>query len=433
MKKISKLITAFILVALVAVSAVGCTFKKSTENTGGGSQGGTVELQKVVFNTGTKETERKELSLIEAYNKVSRTSVAIEMITSAGTSAGSGVIIDMAYEQNADPNSVYIITCHHVVEDGGDIVVRLPDENCNYDNRDYIFEGVIGGGKASDDENAVSLIGGDKNTDIAVLKLDLEQRSVSDGKLTSDDIVKAQIPAEDYEISVAEEIFVVGNPGGTHPGWFGAGYIADVDVTASVEDIGAMALIGLDAHTNHGNSGGGLYNMYGELIGITNAGSDELKGINFAIPFETPYEETDTGFVNIASQLLGSYTGDNYGFIQGHKEKFGFTAAQGETSTGEQCVYVAAVTSGSQADNAGLKAEDIITVMSVNGVSTPISTVSQVTEIMQSLAIGDKVSITGTRMVNVGSPLRPIYRQENFSAELSARQFLFCDTGIYPS
>ncbi len=425
MKKMSKLLALIMLVVMVAVAAVGCTFI-STERKSGNSTNITVEKQSVVFNT-VSEDERTLMSLQEAYRKVYRTSVAIEVVSETVAGAGSGVIIDMNYENETNENIIYIITCHHVIEDGGDVYVYLPDENCRYDNEDYAFTGKIGG--EITDEYAVSLIGGDKNTDIAILKLDLSKRAVSGNKLSADKIVKANVPAEGYDLSVAEEVFAVGNPTGTLPGSFSAGYVSYLDRVATVEDIGAMTLLQIAVPINPGNSGGGLYNLYGELVGITNAGNTDYEQVNYAIPFETIYNETDTGYVRIAEELLGTYTGSNYGFVAGNKEQYGFTVAQGEDNSGKY-VYVAAVTEGSQAYTAGLKVNDIVTSVIVNGGETAISEVSQMTEKITSLNIGDSITIKGTRTKTVaGFP--PRYETESFSVTLEARQFLFCDTGIY--
>ena len=427
MKKMSKLLALIMLAVMVAVAAVGCTFI-STDRTSGNPTNITVEKQSVVFNT-VSEDERTLMSLQEAYRKVYRTSVAIEVVSETVAGAGSGVIIDMNYKNETNENIVYIITCHHVIEDGGDVYVYLPDENCRYDNEDYMFTGKIGG--AITDEYAVSLIGGDKSTDIAILKLDLSKRAVSGNKLSADKIVKAKVPAEGYSLSVAEEVFAVGNPTGKLPGSFSAGYVSYLDRVASVEDIGEITLMQISVPINPGNSGGGLYNLYGELVGITNAGNTDYEQVNYAIPFETIYNETDTGYVRIAEELLGTYTGSNYGFVAGNKEQYGFTVVQGEDNSGKY-VYVAAVTEGSQAYTAGLKVNDIVTSVIVNGGETAISEVSQMTEKITSLNIGDTITIKGMRTKSVaGFP--PRYETESFSVTLEARQFLFCDTGIYES
>jgi len=78
----------------------------------------------------------------------------------------------------------------------------------------------------------------------------------------------------------------------------------------------------IDVQINHGNSGGGLFNLYGELVAITSAGSETLDGVNYAIPYKLTYSE-DGGFVDAITQLIGTYQnfeGKNFGYISGSWE-----------------------------------------------------------------------------------------------------------------
>ncbi len=421
MKKFSKILSVLLIFAIAVTAAAGCSFR-STGSGGGNGSGMTAERQTVVFNT-EEEGERTLYSnYAQAYEAVKRTSVAIIMSTAEGTSAGSGVIVDVQYESGANNKDVYIVTCHHVVESGGDITLYLPDENCRYDNEDYIFEGYIGGDITG--ENAVSLIGGDKTSDIAVIKLDLSKPALSGTRLSADNIVKAQVPTEEgYSLSVAEEVFAIGNPTGELPGSFSAGYISYLDRVVSVADIGDMHLVQIDVTSNHGNSGGGLYNLYGELVGITNAGNDDYQQINFAIPFESVSAEENNGFVRIAEELLSTYTGANYGFVEGHRESFGFTVLESNGSVG-----VAAITAGSQAESAGLKVGDIITGIAQNGgTKISVSSVADVSGVIERLVFGDTVTIYGERQKSSFPWGGSSY--EDFSVTLTARQYRFCDTG----
>ena len=76
----------------------------------------------------------------------------------------------------------------------------------------------------------------------------------------------------------------MGNPTGYLPGTVTKGIVSYINREVSVEDIGTMTLIQVDAAINHGNSGGGLFNLAGELIGVVNSGADDYQGLNFAIP-----------------------------------------------------------------------------------------------------------------------------------------------------
>lgn len=417
MKKVFKTFVICFAAMLLAVSVAGCSAFIKPSGQGSGTLG---EAKAVTFKSENSETDRAEMSISEAYASVAKTSVAILVSTSSGTSAGSGVIVDMSYEEGAVENDVYILTCHHVISSTGKITVTLPDDDISYNNGDYVFTGTIEAGKTPDDSQAITLIGGDQSSDIAVLKLNLGVAAASGNKLSADKIVKAKVPSSSYEIKTAASVFAVGNPTGELPGTFSAGYVSKSERVVSVDEVGEMNLMQIDVSTNHGNSGGGLYNLYGELIGITNAGNDDYDQINFAIPFKN---DSGTGFVKIASELLGTYTSDNYGYVAGHKEKFGFTTVQKTESNGDSYVYVGAVTEGGIAAKGGLLVNDVITKMSVNDgkINKSVTTVSEVTEIMNSLSVGDKVTIYGTRISG--------WRQNNFSVTLTATQFRFCNTG----
>ena len=158
---------------ILAIGMAGCTSFIRQPSTDG-SDNGTVIAKSVVFNASSSNEEVGELSLKEAYAAVARTAVAIRVKTSSETSAGSGVIVDMSYEENAEANAVYIITCHHVISSKGDVTVYLPDENVSYENDDYTFTGTIG-----EESGAITLIGGDQSSDIAVLKLNLDKTATS--------------------------------------------------------------------------------------------------------------------------------------------------------------------------------------------------------------------------------------------------------------
>lgn len=413
MNKLIKTLSVAFMAVLIAFSAVGCSsFIKS--DVGDGTYG---EVRTVTFKSDETDNSRAEMSIADAYEAVAKTSVAIIVTTDSGSAAGSGVIVDMDYQDGADESAVYIVTCHHVISSKGNVTVMLPDDDISYNNGDYIFTGKIG----SDNSQAISLIGGDQSTDIAVLKLNLDKPAKSGNKLSADKIVKAKVPSDSYEIKTAASVFAVGNPTGELPGTFSAGYVSKSERTVSVNEVGEMSLMQIDVSTNHGNSGGGLYNLYGELIGITNAGNDDYDQINFAIPFKN---SANTGFVRIAGELLGTYTSDNYGYVEGNKEKFGFTVAQKTDSYGDSYVYIADIDEGGLADKAKLFENDVITKMSVNDgkINKSVTTVSEVTEIMSSLKVGDRVTISGTRITG--------WRQTTFSVTLTAKQFRFCNTGI---
>jgi serine protease Do len=290
-----------------------------------------------------------------------------------GTSSsayGSGTIIDVtrkdANNNNVDGENIfYVLTCHHVVEyEGNEIYVYIPDrEGDNYGesdyNQDFVLKGRIGGTTSGE----VSLIGGDLKSDVAVLKID-----ISGTKINKEDIIKSPIAPVTYQVQVGEDVFAIGNPSGKLPGTVSVGTISYINRETIIDPIGEMTLLQMNTDIFHGSSVGALYNMYGEIIGLTNSGSDTYVGICYAVPHVINLDNglKDNGFVNIVGQLLGTYTGDNFGYISGRRETFGFTVTPMDK---EEYLKVTEIVSGSQAEKKGLKVEDVV--VAIQEVSTP--------------------------------------------------------------
>ncbi len=408
MNKIFQKMTAVIAVLIMCLSFAGCSLFEQPDNGAYDGQGlpdSSVSAQSIVFKT-QEETERKCLTRAEAVSKVERSVVAIQMDKEGTTSYGAGVIVDL--EDNV-LNEFYVLTAHHVIADGGSITVYVPDTNTrNYTDENYDenfkFEGIID--NIIHEDNAITLVGGDAESDVAVLKLDLEGTSVS-----SQDIIPAKLPATGYSLMRGEDVFAIGNPSGKLPMTVSAGIVSYLDREVYVGEVGYMNLIQIDVQINHGNSGGGLFNMYGELVGITNAGSEVYDGINYSIPFKTTYVEKDTGFINIASQLIGTKTESNYGYISG-RWQLGITSQQKEWRDGTKYVVLTAIVSGSNVDKcnkanpaSAIKVEDVITKIIYNDgkedVEVSISTISDLSsavyQMKKYIELGDSIKIVVER------------------------------------
>lgn len=443
-KKFSAIIVALSAMVLAIIFASGCSFIGTSSKSG--SRGVTpsdsdIAAQSVNFNT-TEKTRDIEDAFIEAVAEVKRS--AVQVVTGSG--AGSGVIVDISFDETGngasaawkqDENMVYIVTCHHMVsksgtfgtEGIGEIEIRIPDENYSYYNADYIFYGYIGNEKPSVYNNgyngvkyAITLVGGDFESDIAVLKLDLSIAAKSGKTLSKDKIVKAQIPDNTYHTELGETVFSIGNPTGTLPGSVARGIVSYLSRPTAVDEIGEMNLMQIDVSTNPGNSGGGLYNLYGELIGITNAGNTNYTNINFAIPC---YLSNGNGFVEIAKALVGTASDTNYGYISERRVKFGFSVSEA-TDNGTTYLVVSSVTSGSIAAGKGLKVNDEITKIKVDdGAEQSVNTIAQFEEIMSGLEAGQTVYITVIRTVTSG--WGRVTTQEK-TVSMVATSFRFCDT-----
>ena len=392
--------------------------------------------ENVVIKENTISRTEAPSTISKAYEKVKGSAVAIYISTASGLSAGSGTIVDLTVDGKTENNVFYILTCYHVIGyEGATINVYVPDANGinygqkGYDAEHYGFAGTIGGVDNSgkiDLTKSVTLVGADKDSDVGVLRLYVKDNAVA----TEIAKHKAKIMDTKYDVKVADEIFLLGNPTGEYPGWYTHGDVAYVYAESNIENIGEMTLYGLNIDAWHGSSGGGVYNLYGEVIGILNSGSDTNSGMNFAIPLKIDIDGVyNNGFVNIMKQLIGSKTDSNYGYISGRKEKFGFTVSSDTISS---IPYIVSVTSGSLASTVGLKANDVITGIKVNdNEKVNITEYQQFIEIMNSLQIGDTMvlSITRTTIIYNGMGIARDSKKESKDIALTVYQSLFCNTG----
>ena len=259
--------------------------------------------------------------------------------------AGSGVIIS---------SDGYILTCAHVVDGASSITVTIGD-------KDY----------------TATLVGEDTTSDIAVIKID------------ADGLTPATVGNSD-SLKVGQSVMAVGNPLGELGGTVTGGMISALNRSVTIQgssSVNTMSLIQMDASVSPGNSGGGLFNMNGELIGIVNAksSSSDAEGLGFAIPINDA--------IKVAQELLenGYVTGRPYLGIT----YLAVTDAQTASQLGVNAygVYVVEVVKGGPAEKAGLQAGDRI--VSVDG--TEIASKDDLGTLMQKHAAGDTLSITIAR------------------------------------
>ena len=259
--------------------------------------------------------------------------------------AGSGVIIS---------SDGYILTCAHVVDGASTITVTIGD-------KDY----------------TATLVGEDTTSDIAVIKID------------ADGLTPATVGNSD-SLKVGQSVMAVGNPLGELGGTVTGGMISALNRSVTIQgssSVNTMSLIQMDASVSPGNSGGGLFNMNGELVGIVNAksSSSDAEGLGFAIPINDA--------IKVAQELQenGYVTGRPYLGIT----YLAVTDAQTASQLGVNAygVYVVEVVKGGPAEKAGLQAGDRI--VSVDG--TEIASKDDLGTLMQKHAAGDTLSITIAR------------------------------------
>ena len=418
MKKFYKKITALVCVLLLIFSTSGCSLILDVDDTDNPPSSSYSEItldvnlteQLIFCDTGTEDASSIDgvtfrnnaktedyQSFEQVASTVNRSVVEIIMMDNNDNhlSYGSGVIVDI--DAGLSLGEHYILTCHHVVSNAGKITVCVPDANLrNYGdldyNENYMFTGYIGGDKQDKSALAVSLVGGDRDADIAVLKLKVTNPFLS--------IQEATFPQSGSTLAYAQEVFSIGNPTGQLPMTFLSGNISYLDRLVVLDSIGYMELIQHDCLITHGNSGGGLFNMKGQLIGITNAGSDVYKGMNYAIP----YYGVD-GFMAIAEQLIENSTPTNYGYVEG-RWSLGVTITENGSSVKGSSVSVAMVESNSNADGL-FKKGDYITKVEFNVAGENYSyNVTSANEFKnaifiarEGLVVGDTIKVTVARQV----------------------------------
>lgn len=264
------------------------------------------------------------------------------------TGAGSGVII------TADG---YILTNNHVIEDSNKITVTLRDGT----------------------QYEATLVGTDTQTDLAVIKIE------ADG-------LQPAVFGNSDDLKVGEQAIVIGNPLGQLGGSVTSGIISALDREITI-DGQVMTLLQTDAAVNPGNSGGGLFNAKGELVGIINAKSsgEDVEGIGFAIPSNTAK--------SVADELMKN------GYVSG-RASLGISVVQIDDAQTAMMyrvdtvgVYILSVNEGSGAEKAGLQAGDRI--ITIN--DTEVLETADITSVLSTLSVGDTVTLTISRNGKIGT------------------------------
>ena len=221
-------------------------------------------------------------------------------------------------------------------------------------------------------EFPAKLVGEDSRTDIAVLKIDAEG-------------LPAVELGDSDALSVGDEVAAIGNPLGSNlSGTLTNGIISAIDRSISYNG-SDLTLLQTNTALNEGNSGGPLFNMYGQVVGITNMKMSaavtevSIEGIGFAIPTAT--------VKTVADQLIatGKYSRPGLGLTLG-----AVPAEAAEHYDLPDGLYVSDVAEGSSAREEGVQVGDIIT--HVNG--TPVKTTQDVLAIRDTLAVGDTMTLT---------------------------------------
>ena len=293
---------------------------------------------------------------------------------------GSGVI----YRLNKEKGDAYVITNYHVVYE------PLNRANNYISNSIYLY---LYGQENSKYAIKAEYVGGSMQYDLAVLKVK------SSAVLCQSNAVAAEFANSD-EISLLETAIAIGNAAGE--GISVTSGCVNVDsedlemYAADDSTVIKLRVMRIDTAVNSGNSGGGLFNYKGEIIGIVNAKLKSADNISYAIPS------------NVAKYVADNivYYCDGTDKISPYRCMIGISVTPAElytvydTETGKihkmERVSVSLVKSGGPADGV-LKLDDVINSITIDGTKYEVNRVFNVVDSMLNARVGSKVIINITR------------------------------------
>ena len=304
----------------------------------------TINARKIASVEGSSEP----LSIVEIAERVAPAVVGIQnkvvyngfVTRTVNQGSGSGIIIS---------EDGYIVTNYHVIEGASDVTVILN----------------------TGEEYKAKLVGKDSKTDIAVIKIEPDQK-----------LTKA-ILGDSNSLRVGELAVAIGNPLGQQlSGTVTAGIISALDRNIKIDNK-TMNLLQTDAAISPGNSGGALVNQYGEVIGINTAKIEAsgAEGLGFAIPISNAKP--------VIEDLI------NYGYVKG-RPLIGVTLRELNKQLAyyndlpvSEGLYVVDVAPYSGAELAGIQRGDII--VKCNG--EKVKTVNQLNAIRDKHKAGDTLEL----------------------------------------
>jgi putative serine protease PepD len=255
---------------------------------------------------------------------------------------GSGFVID---------RSGHILTNAHVVLNASKVQVAF-------------------GSESTAKTYTARVLGVDRSTDVAVLKVDAPAQALTPLTLGNSSTVE-----------VGDPVVAIGNPlGETRTATTGIVSAVNRDIGSLQGNVQIRGAIQTDAAINHGNSGGPLLNSAGEVIGVNaqiESNSNDNAGVGFAIPIDA--------VKSVASDV-----------ISGKTVEHAYLGVSVQDATSSAGATIESVKSGSPADKAGLKAGDIVTV--IDGKS--VANADDLTALVATYKPGDTAKLTVKRNGN---------------------------------
>jgi len=299
----------------------------------------TSNIETIQIDTGKKLTPAE----VYAANVNSTVGITTSVTTNiwgfqtTSAASGSGFIIS---------TDGYILTNYHVIDDADSITVALFD-GTTYD---------------------AALIGYDESNDIAVLKVDAEN-------------LPPVILGDSGNLNVGDPVVAIGNPLGELTFSLTSGYVSAMDREVTLSSSVTMNLIQTDCAINSGNSGGALFNLYGEVIGVTNAkysssSSSEasIDNIGFAIPINSIRSIVES--IIEKGYIVNPYIGISVLDVSEEMQLYGVPSG----------IAVQSVSEGSPAAEAGLQTGDVITAVNSAALDS-----SALVDLVTASSVGDQL------------------------------------------
>ena len=257
----------------------------------------------------------------------------------SGISSGTGFLITQ---------DGYVVTNYHVIEGGTKVTVTT------HDDREFPAE----------------VVGYEENNDLALLKLDATD-------------LPCVVVGQSSQLQVGDQVVAIGNVLSTFASSLTVGYVSGVDRVVDTEGV-AMNMIQTDVAINSGNSGGPLFNMKGEVVGITTAkfsgnssSGVSIEGIGFAIPVDDVVGMIQD--LKTHGYVTGAYLGVMVRDVDANAQYYGLPAG----------AFVESVSEGAAAQKGGIKAQDIITEVG----SYKVTSVSDLTRVLRKFEAGETVTV----------------------------------------
>ena len=342
----------------------------SNENQPGGEGGESSDLPEFYPGIGSGDTDN-----VPALQQTLLSTVMIVSEFGLNAGAGSGII----YQIDKEKGDAYIITNQHVVVDGSKLSNNI---------KVYLYGMVL-------ESYAISAkyIGGTTAYDIAVLKIE-------GSEILKNSYARAVTLGKSADVRVFDTVYAVGNP---EASGFSAtqGIISvrseNLELTGADGKAISIRVMRVDAAVNHGNSGGGLYDASGKLIGIVNAKTQgtDVDNIGYAIPIDL--------VKNLADNILYHCNGDD--MIKVNRALLGITISakvigpvidENGTLTEGARVQVMEVSESSLAYGK-VQVDDIVNSITVDGVTVIATEVHVIPEHMLNARVGSVIIMNVTR------------------------------------